>query len=226
MNLEKLNISKNSKVLFIYPHPDDETYFNAGLIQNLVKENITTRILCLTKGEASSLKYGIKHNNLGEIRKKEFESVMKFLKVSEHKILDFEDGNLGNENSLSEILEKEINLFEPDVVITFEPSGVYGHRDHIVVSQVVTDLKKLRKFNLIYSTVPFNYHTSQKNSLNFKIDSKPLEPDMILKLSPNEVVNKLICLIKYKSQVNNERLIQIILKPYLYKECYCIYPNL
>lgn len=226
MNLEKLNINKKSRVLIIYPHPDDETYFNAGLIQGLVKENINTRILCLTQGGASSLKEGIEDNELKYVRKKEFEAVMKCFKISNYYILDLEDGNLENESSLSEIVENEFNLFKPDVVITFEPYGIYGHKDHVVVSRVVTDLKKLRKFNLIHSTVPFNYHTSQKNSLNFKIRSKPLEPDVILKLSPDEVVNKLICLKKYRSQVNNERLIQIIFKPYLYKECYCIYQNL
>lgn len=222
MNLEKLNISKNSKVLFIYPHPDDETYFNAGLIQNLVKNNITTRILCLTQGGASSLKEGIKDNELKYVRKKELESVMKFLKVSNYDILDLEDGNLENENSITEIIEKEINSFEPDVIITFEPNGIYGHKDHVVVSRIITDLNKSHKLNLIYSTFPNMYKPSQKNLKLMEGFNGPIEPNVIIKLNFKEIIVKFLCLKKYKSQVSNKRLFQMLFKPYIYEEYYVV----
>lgn len=226
MNLNRLNIIKNSRVLFIYPHPDDETYFNAGLIQNLMKENIHTRVLCLTQGEASSLKYGVKNNDLGDVRKKEFKSVIKYLKVSDHKILDLEDGNLDNNESLSKIISDEINLFKPNIVVTFEPHGISGHIDHVVVSKIVTDLNKNYSFNLIYSTISINYKSSLDKIDDVENYTKPIEPNVIFKLSLIEIFKKVICLKKYKSQVSNKRLFQIFFKPYLYKECYCIYPNL
>lgn len=225
MNLEKLNIHKNSNVLFIYPHPDDETYFNAGLIQNLVEENINTKVLCLTQGEASSLKYGVKNNDLGEVRKKEFDSVMKFLKVSEHKILNLEDGNLDNENSLSRIIAGEINLFEPDIVLTFEPNGIYGHRDHVLVSKIVTALNKNNHYNLIYSTISTNYKSSHINPGKVENLAKPIEPNVIFKLSLIDIFKKVICFKKYKSQVSNKRLFQIFLKPYFYNEYYYVKEN-
>lgn len=225
MDLNRLNITKNSRVLLIYPHPDDESYFNAGLIQNLMKENIHTRVLCLTQGEASSLKYGVKNNDLANVRKKEFKFVMKYLKVSDHKILDLEDGNLDNNKSLSKIISDEINLFKPNIVVTFEPHGISGHIDHVVVSKIVTDLNKNYSFNLIYSTISINYKSSLKKMDDVENYIKPIEPNVIFKLPLKEIFRKLVCLKKYKSQVSNKRLLKIFFKPYLYNEYYYVKDN-
>jgi LmbE family N-acetylglucosaminyl deacetylase len=53
------------------------------------------------------------------------------------KLLDYMDGDLDQadpERIIQEIVA-EIRRIKPDVVVTFDPSGVYGHPDHIAISQ-------------------------------------------------------------------------------------------
>jgi len=199
-----LSINANSKVLFIYPHPDDETYANGALIQRLTMNKVSTKCVCLTKGGASTLQYGIVGNNLEEIRQKEFISVMKYLNVSDYEILDLEDNNLTQNTNLAEIIKAQISSYSPTHVITYEPMGIYGHKDHIIVSKAVFDLQKDYKFVLLYSTVSPNYKPD-KDSLAMAENPeniKPIKRNLVLYLTPVEIIEKLKALSLYKSQVS------------------------
>jgi N-acetylglucosamine malate deacetylase 2 len=97
-SINRMGFNKNTKVLFVYPHPDDETYCNANLIHKLINNGAKPFVLCLTKGGASTLTFSLKPNDvLTDVRKNEFETVMKFLGVSDYKICDQNDGNLSSE---------------------------------------------------------------------------------------------------------------------------------
>lgn len=128
---------------------------------------------------------------------------MNYLGVSGYKILDLEDGKLTNtKNEVYDCVNEEIGKLNPDFVVTYEPSGVYGHPDHILVSEVVTELSKSVPFGLIYSTVGRNYIQSQsalKMSGNAK-RVKPVEPTFQLVLTFDEYMEKLKALNLYKTQ--------------------------
>ncbi len=92
----------------------------------------------------------------------------------------------------------------PNVLVTYEPSGVYGHSDHIEVSKIVTELAHALKIGLIYSTVAPDYKSSE-NSLKMAADRsqiKPLIPNKVLHLTFKEYVSKLKALSLYRSQVS------------------------
>ena len=224
--LTDMGISKKSKVLIIYPHPDDEAFCNGGLIQKLVKNSVDCFVLCLTKGEASTLKFTLTgEDSLPAVREQEFNSVMKALGVINFEITTFPDGGLKAEKEqVTNFLKTKIDKLKSDVLITYEPSGVYGHPDHIALSKVVTDLAQEMSLKLIYSTVPKTFKVSP-SSLKMAEDPmqvKPLEPNFILKLSLGEFFKKLKTLGLYKSQFNpKQNLIQSLLfAPKLLNEYY------
>ncbi len=204
-----LMIKKDSKVLFIYPHPDDEAYWNAGLIQKLVCNKINLNVLCLTKGGASTLNFSSKTNlSLTEIRKQEFESVMRYLKVLNYQICDLDDGKLEDEEPQTLRLIKEaITRIKPDFVVTYEPMGVYGHPDHILVSKLITELSKTEKFKIIYSTISGKYKPSESSLKMAKNPSeiKSIKPNVQLNLTLREFIKKLKVLKLYKSQSDIKR---------------------
>lgn len=153
--LNGLKITKDSRVLFIYPHPDDETFYSFGLIFSSLKIGANVKVVCLTKGGASTLRYGLKNENeLMDEREKEFKKVMELLNLKNYELLDFPDGSLTSnqvqvENYAKNLLQKE-NFTH---IVTFEPNGGYGHPDHKLISKVITNLHTEKKnFVLIYAT--------------------------------------------------------------------------
>jgi len=205
-SIDFLGIKNNSKVLLVYPHPDDETCCNAGLIQKLVRKCINPFVLCLTKGGASTLAFSLKQRGqLTDVRKNEFEKVMQFLGVINYEMLNLVDGELTTDKNLVyEIIKEQIYTLKPDYVVTYEPSGIYGHPDHIVISKIVTEIAKTIPFTLIYSTVDRNYKSSESSlkMANNPHGVKPMEPNFQLKLTFTEYIKKLKALKLYRSQIS------------------------
>ncbi|MCA9302132.1 PIG-L family deacetylase [Candidatus Nomurabacteria bacterium] len=202
--LNLLDISTNSKVLFVYPHPDDESYASANLIKHLVDSEIACKVVCLTKGDNSTLKFGVENENLSKVREKEFYDVMSFLGVRDYTLLNFTDGMLENDDALAQTLASQINEYKPSHVVTYEPCGVYGHPDHIVVSKIVTELQSEFNYIILYSTVSSRYKPS-KDSLRMAKNPDevvPIEANVVLTLSLGELIHKLKTLRMYKSQVS------------------------
>jgi len=100
-------------------------------------------------------------------------------------------------------LAKIITSFQPDIVITLEPDGVYGHPDHIAVSAIVADVVSGGK--LMYATVDEHFTPSRGASAMAKKRVSPLSPTMRLVLTEKETAKKLQAFREHKSQfiVNN-----------------------
>ncbi len=204
--IDTLGIRQTDKVLFIYPHPDDETFFNATLIQRLINSGTNIFVVCLTKGGASTLANTLKsHEQLKQARTHEFESVMNYLKVTNYQIYDLPDGQLvQTQIETHDLIRAKLAEFSPKTVVTYEPSGVYGHPDHILVSNIVSKLAQDLNLRLIYATVAKDYKSSE-NSLRMATDItkvQPLSPNRALKLTVKEYLTKLKALRLYKSQVS------------------------
>ena len=142
-------------IVGIFAHPDDETFGPGGTIAKMAKEN-KVYIICATNGDG---KIGNRKKEiaLGELRKKELMESAKILGVKDVFFLGYQDGSLSH-NIYHEAAEKVLKLLKslkPDTLITFEPRGVSGHIDHIVISMVtsfvfpeVKSAKKLMKYCL------------------------------------------------------------------------------
>src|SRR5690606_28984379 len=138
------------KIMYIFPHPDDESFGPAGAIHQQIKEGNEVYLLTLTKGGATKVRHqlGLSIKEMGLVRETEMQQVKNVLNISEMKILDYEDGNLAGLNPL--ILEEEVKkwilAYQPDVVITYPVHGGSGHHDHIALHHAVK--------RLYYSSLP------------------------------------------------------------------------
>lgn len=205
-NINEININKTNKVLFILPHPDDETVFAAGLIQKLIKAHVQCSLITVTTGENSTLRNGLSLDmSLKFIRNSELKNACKILGLKDITVYDFIDGRVEeNKEEIMEYVSVYIKEKKPNVVITLEPWGIYGHPDHISLTEIVTKLCALefKDTQLIYLTVDQRYRPSVSSFKMAKnpINIKPIPPTIILKLSPLEIYNKVRALQAHKTQ--------------------------
>jgi LmbE family N-acetylglucosaminyl deacetylase len=206
--LFKLNISATSKILVIFPHPDDEVAFASGLMLKAQKLGAFVKVIILTHGEASTLRHGLQpEDNLAQVRENEFFESARILGVKEREIANFPDKNIESfGKEIKELLETELILNSYTHIVTFEPFGVYGHPDHIALSKFVTEFVKEKQvknsITLIYATVPETEMFSENTSKMAKDPKsiKPLAPNIILNLGLWEAVKKVKAFNANKSQ--------------------------
>lgn len=155
------------KALFIFAHPDDETFGTGGTIAKLVKNGVTVNVITATTGQAGQTgEYGdITPEELGEKRKVEQSEAAKILGVSKTTYLGLMDGELVNHpvEELAGMLTPLIEDENPDIVITFEKNGASNHPDHKQISLAATEaFKKWMKdagkhVRLYHIGVPVSY---------------------------------------------------------------------
>jgi LmbE family N-acetylglucosaminyl deacetylase len=128
------------KLMAILAHPDDETLGCGGTFVKYVHEGVETYLVTATRGEKG--RYGKAKESpgidvVGRTREQELMAAAKVLAIKEVNFLDYIDGEL-DQTEHAGILSKiagHIRRIQPQVVITFDPAGAYGHPDHIAISQ-------------------------------------------------------------------------------------------
>lgn len=131
------------RLMAILAHPDDETLGFGGTFAKYSREGIETYLLTATRGERG--RFGIEKESpglkiVGKTREKELRSAAKILGIKEVHFLDYIDGEV-DQALPQEIIPKiarYIRIIKPQVVMTFDPAGAYGHPDHIAISQFAT----------------------------------------------------------------------------------------
>ena len=128
------------KIVALISHPDDETTM-AGTLALLSKDH-EVYIICATSGDAGENHHEKKDEMLVFIREDELRESARILGVKHVSFLGFRDGSLCNNNyhSLAKKIENKLEELRPETIITFEPRGITGHIDHIVISMVSTYL--------------------------------------------------------------------------------------
>lgn len=131
----------SKKALFIFAHPDDEAIICGGLMAKLASEGTKVHLITATKGEASTAydrSYCTK-DEIPEMRYEELKKAANILGVEELTMLGMMDGTLESLDELesAEIIAREVNRIEPDLIVTFEPLGLSHHPDHRAVHRWV-----------------------------------------------------------------------------------------
>ena len=130
-----------SCVLYIFPHPDDESFGPAPALARQRREGHRVHLLTLTRGEATRQRerYGYTREEMGRVRFEEMQDVARVLDLSGLTVLDFPDGGLPelDPRELERAIENEIAATTPDVLVTYAVHGISGHRDHLVAHNVV-----------------------------------------------------------------------------------------
>ena len=131
-------------ILYIFPHPDDESFGPAPAMHAQLRQGHNVYLLTLTKGEATKQRFrlGVSKDEMGEIRFNEMKCVEKTLGLSGMTVLDLPDGKLKqmDPREIEDAIEKEIKKIKPDLVITYAVHGVSGFHDHLVSHAVVKNL--------------------------------------------------------------------------------------
>ncbi len=145
----------SKRVLYIFPHPDDESFGPAPAMAAQRRGGHEVFLLTLTRGEATGqrFKLGVDKKEMGEIRLKEMKCVEKVLDLSGMTVLDFPDNNLKGLNpiDIEESIENHIQSLKPEVLVTYAVHGVSGFHDHLVSHAVVKRVYcKLKKMNSSY----------------------------------------------------------------------------
>jgi N-acetylglucosamine malate deacetylase 2 len=132
------------RVLFIFPHPDDESFGPAGVIHKLSREGHEVHLLTLTKGGATKERHklGLDVEAMGLAREKEMRAVEKVLNLSSMEILDLPDSGLMemDPRAIEQVVEEHINRIRPAVVVSYAVHGISGFPDHLVTHAVVKRL--------------------------------------------------------------------------------------
>jgi LmbE family N-acetylglucosaminyl deacetylase len=129
------------KILYVFPHPDDESFGPAGAMSKQRRQGHDVHLLTLTRGGATKQrhKYGLSVEEMGAVRYKEMLDVAKVLDLSGMKVLNLPDSGLKemDPREIEEVIAEEIETLRPDVVVTYAVHGISGFHDHIVTHAAV-----------------------------------------------------------------------------------------
>ena len=128
-------MNKIGRLLAIFAHPDDESYRAGGALALLAREGAQVWVLCATRGEQGILK--LDPEETGQVRQTEMECACRALGIEKPRFLDYQDGTLpqvDEESAVGQVV-RTIRKLRPQALLTWPPSGVSGHPDHVAVSR-------------------------------------------------------------------------------------------
>ncbi|MGB8648577.1 MAG: PIG-L family deacetylase [Anaerolineae bacterium] len=137
----------------VYAHPDDEQGVSGSFIK-YGRMGVNTTLVVATRGEAGEIAPGTDATpeTLGDAREREMRCAAELMEVKNLYFLDYCDSGMAgtpmNEDPLSfhqaslmNVVEKVVRIIRqqrPQVLLTFDAWGGYGHPDHIKIHQATT----------------------------------------------------------------------------------------
>ncbi|MDQ7026500.1 MAG: PIG-L family deacetylase [Anaerolineae bacterium] len=174
------------RLLICYAHPDDESFGNGALIAKYIHEGAEVYYLCATDGDVGTIPDDMKdqYETIRELRLAELACAEKTLGFKLIRMGYKDSGMQGapenddpdclvynwkhNPEDVKRRVVETIREVQPQVIITFNKYGGYGHPDHIAIQQAtiqafhaasdsayLTDgLQPYTPQKLYYSTMP------------------------------------------------------------------------
>lgn len=129
------------RFLYIFPHPDDESFGPALAISVQRRQGHEVNLLTLTRGGATKQRHrlGYTIEQMGEVRYKEMLDVARVLDLTNMTVLDLPDGKLAelDPRTIENIVEEHIAAIRPDIVVTYPVHGISGFHDHLITHGIV-----------------------------------------------------------------------------------------
>lgn len=195
-------------VLVIFPHPDDESMTCGGLVQILREHGAHATLLILTKGECGTPDASLQAG-LGKTRTAEAKQSAHVLSYTQCIVEDMGDGKLSTKKTaVKKKVASVMQKVKPDLVVSYDLSGVYGHADHIALAEIVTELIKtnFKKTTLWYVTLSKFTFTAIKLPIHMAKSDKFLSLrsiPMFRVFIGARVIGKLRSIYSHKSQLNS-----------------------
>lgn len=137
-------------LLAVFAHPDDESFCCGGSLALLARQGVRIEVLCLTRGEAGNVHPDLRGSQtVPELRELELQKACQILGTQAPRFLEYHDSGFRQPSALPNRLvdanfmqvarevKAVIAQVQPDVILTFDPWGYYGHPDHIATHQIV-----------------------------------------------------------------------------------------
>ncbi len=155
-------MAKKARLLLVHAHPDDETINNGATMAKYVAANVAVTLVTCTRGEEGEVLVpelsnlaSSQDDGLGKHRELELAAAMRELGVTDFRFLGApklswrDSGMMGTEpNNRPDVfwqanldlvageLVKIIREIKPEVMVTYDEIGGYGHPDHIQAHRV------------------------------------------------------------------------------------------
>jgi LmbE family N-acetylglucosaminyl deacetylase len=145
----------NRRFLIAVAHPDDEAFGYGGLITKYVREGVDVYLIVSTNGDVGTVspEFLNGYKSVAELRLAELDCAAAKLGFKKVFKLGYKDsGMMGSETSkdpacswqapreeLARKVTEVIREVRPQVILTFNKYGGYGHPDHIAIQRATTD---------------------------------------------------------------------------------------
>ena len=136
-------------MIFFGAHPDDETFGMGSTLAQYVNAGVRVYYVCATRGEAGTVEPEFMQGfaSIADLRTNEMKCAAQILGLAGVIYLGYRDsgmsGSPDNKNpeslamapvdEVAALMVRIIRELKPDVVITHDAGGGYGHPDHIAV---------------------------------------------------------------------------------------------
>lgn len=137
----------NHRLLISYAHPDDESFGMGGAIAMYVERGVDVYLICATNGDAGTVdpRHLEGYDSIADLRLDELRCAAELLGIKEVITFGYRDSGMmgtpdndhpdslwqAEEEVVAGRIVREIRRIRPQVVVTFDPYGGYGHPDHI-----------------------------------------------------------------------------------------------
>lgn len=143
----------------VHAHPDDEAISTGGILARYAAEGIETILVTCTNGELGDGPGGVKPGEPGHTpddvvarRRHELDASCRALGVGHLERLGYQDSGMmgwpqndspdsfwhADVGEAAAKLSALIEHYRPQVVVTYDPNGFYGHPDHIMAHRIAT----------------------------------------------------------------------------------------
>ncbi|MEU5784870.1 PIG-L family deacetylase [Micromonospora lupini] len=144
-------------LMAVHAHPDDEATSTGGVLARYAAEGVTTVLVTCTDGRCGDGPGGVKPGEPGHdpaavvaMRQTELEASCATLKVTHLETLGYADSGMMGWSTNDEPgsfwttpvaeaadrLADLIRRYQPDVIVTYDENGFYGHPDHIQAHRI------------------------------------------------------------------------------------------
>ena len=146
------------RLLFSLAHPDDESFGSGGTIAHYTAQGTEVHLICSTNGDVGTVDEEFLENfdSVAELRLYELNCAAEVLGFKSVHTFGYRDSGMQgspdnlNPDSLAqadidEVTGRVVQVMRevrPQVVVTFDPMGGYGHPDHIAMNKAT-----IRAFN-------------------------------------------------------------------------------
>jgi LmbE family N-acetylglucosaminyl deacetylase len=131
------------RLMAVLAHPDDESLGVGGTLAAYAARGVETYVVTATRGERGRYfdnEQRPSDTEVGRVREAELRDAARELGVHEVTLLDYIDGELDRADPSEAVgrIVAQLRRVRPQVVVTFDPFGAYGHPDHVTICQLTT----------------------------------------------------------------------------------------